>query len=138
MILKRGFLMFLTNVWFEPNIFQAKTMACNPLNVNDGNNKKHRSHARSHATCLNNKNIFMRCEQVNNFSCAYVRNYFSLTAFSYLPTTDLIFIFFLSVCVSVLLFTYSHLIKINIKTIAYHVNDLKITFTGRSHDSHEG
>ncbi len=130
--------MFLTNVWFEPSIFQAKTMACNPLNVNDGNNKKRRSHARSHDMCLNNKNIFMQCEQVNNFSCAYVRNYFSPTPFTYFLDTFCIFIFFLLTCVSVLLFTCSHLNKINIKTIAYHVNDLKNSFTGRSHDSHEG
>lgn len=46
--------------------------------------------------------------------------------------------FFLFACVNILLFTHSHLNKINIKTMAYHVNDLKKSFPSHSHDSHEG
>ena len=74
--------MFLTNEWFEPNIFHAKTMVCAQLYVNDGNNKKPHSHARSHGNCLNNKTILKQCERVNNFSCVYVRNYFLIHFYS--------------------------------------------------------
>ena len=130
--------MFLTNEWFEPNIFHAKTMVCGQLYVNDGNNKKPHSHARSHGNCLNNKTILKQCERVNSFSCAHVGNYFISSIFSILSIVSTVFIFFVLSRAYILLFTCSHLIKINIKTMAYHVNDLKKSFPSHSHDSHEG
>ena len=130
--------MFLTNEWFEPNIFHAKTMVCGQLYVNDGNNKKPHSHARSHGNCLNNKTILKQCERVNSFSCVYVRNYFLIPFSISFRAILSVFIFFLFACVNILLFTHSHLNKINIKTMAYHVNDLKNSFPSHSHDSHEG
>ena len=130
--------MFLTNALHNSNIFHSKTMGCKPLFVNDVNNKTHHSHTRSHGKRLNNKNIVLPCEQVNTFSRTYVRNYSLPLLFISFSTTFPVFIFFVLVCACILLFTCSHLNKINIKTMAYHVNDLKISFTSRSHHSHEG
>lgn len=129
--------MFLTNALHKFNISFIKTMICKSLYVNDVNNLKHRSHSRSHDKALNNKNIHKPCERVNNFSCAHVRSYLIFSFFACLFITKLIFIFFIPACVSVLLFTCSHLKKINIKTNAYHVNDFKNSFTRHSHCSHE-
>lgn len=138
MNLKKGFLMFLTNELHKSIIFHVKTMVCTSLFVNEGNEKNHRSHARSHDKRLNNKNIVSQCEQVNSFSRTYVRNYLHLLILISFFTTSPVFIFFALVCACILLFTCSHLNKINIKTITYHVNDFKNSFTSRSHRSHEG
>lgn len=129
--------MFLTKTLHKSKISYAKTMICKPLYVNDVNNLRHHSHARSHDKALNNIEIYELCERVNNFSCAHVRSYFIFSFSICLFLTDLIFIFFIHACVSVLLFTYSHLNKINIKTMTYHVNDNKNSFTHHSHHSHE-
>lgn len=130
--------MFLTKALHKSNISYAKTMICKSLYVNDVNNLKYHSHARSHDKALNNNKIYDPCERVNNFSCAHVRSYFIFPFFMYFYPAYCVFIFFILTCVSVLLFTYSHLNKINIKTIAYHVNDIKNSFTRHSHCSHEG
>lgn len=138
MISKRGFQMFLTNRLPKTNICCDKTMAYKPLNVNEGNDKKPRSHARSHDKSLNIKMIFMKCERVNNFSCAHVRNYFIYSIFMNFLITSTIFIFFILSRACILLFTCSHLKKINIKTMAYHVNDNENSFPCHSHRSHLG
>ncbi len=135
---RRGFQMFLTNSLSKPNIYLVKTMAYKPLNVNDGNDKKPRSHVRSHDNRLNNKLIFDKCERVNSFSCAHVGNYFISSIFSILSIVSTVFIFFVLSRAYILLFTCSHLIKINIKTMAYHVNELRNSFPCHSHRSHLG
>ncbi|PVZ89995.1 hypothetical protein C9426_01025 [Serratia sp. S1B] len=136
MSLIRGYQMFLTNNNLQPNIYFVKTMVCNTLYVNDGNDKNHRSHSRSHDKALKYKNINTPCERVNNFSRAHVGNYFLTLSFSYFLLNISSFIFLHLACTYIFLFTRSHLIKINIKTNAYHVNDLKNSFTCRSHGSH--
>lgn len=124
MILKRGFLMFLTKKHYETMIFLAKTTSSNSLFVNDGNDNKHRSHVRSHDNMLNNKIILRQCERVNNFSCAHVRNYFN-TLYITLTNNRTFFCFFLSRA-RVFLCSLVHINnEIKIKTNAYHVNDLK-------------
>lgn len=138
MNLKKEFQVFLTKCNLVFKIYCVKTMIFNALFVNNGNDKNPYSYARSHAKALNNRNIYKLCEQVNNFSRTYVKNYFYIPFLDSIFLTTSIFIFFLCVCVSVLLFTYSHLNKINIKTITYHVNDYKNSFTCYSHCSHEG
>lgn len=130
--------MFLTNALHKSNIYFVKTMICKSLCVNDVNNLKHRSHARSHDKALNNNKIYELCERVNNFSCAHVRSYFIFLFFMHFYPAYCVFIFFILACVSVLLFTYSHLNKINIKTIAYHVNDIQKLIHTLFTRSHEG
>lgn len=132
MSLKRGFRMCLTNNALKFNICFVKTMVCNSLYVNDVNNKKLRSHVRSHDNLLKSIVIFSQCERVNDFSRTYVGNYFLPLLILFILSYTSIFIFFLSRA-RIFLFTCSHLIKINIKTMAYHVNEIKNSFTRRSH-----
>lgn len=125
--------MCLTSNSLKSNICFVKTMICNSLYVNDVNNKKLRSHARSHDKLLKLIVICKQCERVNNFSCAHVRNYFLSLLILFIFSYTTLFIFFTLTCACIFLFTCSHLIKNNIKTNAYHVNDNKNAFTCRSH-----
>lgn len=138
MSLKKEFQMFLTSNSPEPNIYHAKTMAYMALFVNDGNDKNPRSHDRSHSKSMNIKKIDFKCEQVSNFSHAYVREYFLNPIFKLSTANIDLFIFFTLTCAYIFIFTCSHFNKIKIKTIAYHVNDLNNSFTRRSHGSHWG
>lgn len=111
--------------------FFSKTVACKQLDVNDGNDKNSRSHVRSHDNALINNKKIVQCEQVNDFSRAHVGNYFY--SIYYISTLLYIHIFiFFFTCARILLFTCSHLIKINIKTMAYHVNEFQKLFARRS------
>lgn len=138
MSLKKEFQMFLTSNSAKSNIYHAKTMAYMALFVNNGNDKNPRSHARSHDKSMNINKIDSKCEQVSNFSHAYVREYFLNHIFILSTVNISLFIFFILTCAYIFLFTCSHFNKIKIKTIAYHVNDLKKSFTCHSHGSHWG
>lgn len=103
--------MCLTNQGYKPNIYFVKTMVCKLLYVNDGNDKNPRSHSRSHDKALKYKNINKPCERVNNFSRAYVGNYFFTLSFLYFLLNIITFIFFISRARMFFLFTCSHLIR---------------------------
>lgn len=136
MILKRGYLMFLTYSDLHTTIYPVKTMICRSLYVNHVNNKSIHSHDHSHGKALNNNIICKPCERVNIFSRAYVRDCFYTLYFIFIPLSISVLVFFFFTCARIFLFTHSHFIRINIKTIAYHVNELKTLFTCHSHDSH--
>lgn len=133
MSLKRGFRMCLTIKTLNTKVCFVKTMVYNPLNVNDVNNKKHRSQARSHSKALKLKLISIECERGNDFSRTYVGNFFYSPLFCIIQYTIYIFIFFILTCACIFIFTRSHFNKNNIKTMAYHVNDFKNSFPCHSH-----
>jgi len=87
--------------------FFSKTIACTLLDVNDGNDKNPRSHARSHDNALINNLKKVKCERVNNFSRAYVRNYFYSFCFISAPLYTSIFVFFLRVRVHFIIHSFT-------------------------------
>lgn len=130
--------MLLTNNELRTNIYFVKTITCSVLFVNEGNNINPCSHGCSLDKLLKHKIIINPCERVNDFSRAYVEDYFYSLLFAAYLIDILIFIFFIHTRAHILLFTRSHLNKIYIKTNGYRVNDIDNSFTCYSHSSHEG
>lgn len=124
MNLKRGFQVFLTIKAVNINICLVKTMAYKPFQVNEGNEKKSHSPVRSPDNTLNLKEIQCKGERGNDFSRTHVRKYFFLLLLIsfILYTTPILFFLFSRTRV----FFYSPrslLIKNNIKTKTYQVNE---------------
>ncbi|TCB09598.1 hypothetical protein E0H78_10740 [Acinetobacter sp. ANC 4641] len=115
--------MCLTNNCANPKICHVKTMVYKPCQVNEGNDKKPCSPARSPSNTLNLKVIHVAGERENNFSRAYVGNYFlSLLILNFLYSHS-VFIFFALTRARIFMFTRSLLIKKYIKTNVYQVNE---------------
>lgn len=136
MNLIKEFQMLLTNSDLQLKVYSVKTMIYNTIYVNGGNKNNHCSHDCSHDKLLKINRTKKLCERVNDYSRAYVVNY--LNSLTFLSTLLDIFVFLLLVRAYILLFTCSHLIKINIKTSSYHVNDTENSFIRYSYGSHEG
>lgn len=128
--LRKVFQMLLTSRAFNHKICLVKAMAYNSLQVNEGNVKNPCSLVRSPSKLMNFKAITTKGERENNFPRAYVGNYFLflITFFQFLLRLLLI-IFFNLLRACIFLFTHSLLIKLNLKTIVYKVNEIKIIFT---------
>lgn len=125
--------MCLTNNLPKPKLCYVKTIACEAVQVNEGNNKNARSPSRSPSKILNYNNIKLTGERENNFSHAHVGEFFLyslyiLNLFSMIS----IFIFFTLTCARIFLFTRSLLINFKIKTNSYQVNDIKKSFPTHS------
>lgn len=132
MNLKMGYQMYLTNNLPKPKLCYEKTIACDAVQGNEGNDNFARSPSCSPNKLLNNKNLKRSGERVNNFSRAHVGNYFFTLSILDLFTNIIPFIFFILSRARILLFTRSLLINLNLKTIAYKVNELKISFQTHS------
>ena len=115
--------MFLTNNCANPKICHVKTMVYKPCQVNEGNDKKPCSPARSPSNTLNLKEIQAVGERENNFSRAYVGNYFlSLLILNFLYSPS-VFIFFALTREHIFMFTRSLFNNKYIKTNTYQVNE---------------
>lgn len=133
MNLKKVYQMCLTNNLPKPKLCYVKTIACEAVQVNEGNNKIARSPSRSPNKLLNYIIIMLSGERENNISHAHVGKFFLyslyiLNLFSMIS----IFIFFTLTCARIFLFTRSLLINFNIKTNSYQVNDIKKSFPTHS------
>ena len=138
MSLKGVFRMYLTKKRHKPTLCHVKTIACEAVQVNEGNDKNARSPSRSPNKLLNNNKISFSGERENDFSRAHVGNFFNLPLLLILFLLNIItfIIFFLSRA-RILLFTRSLLKNFKLKTISYQVNDLKKSFPSRSPRSPE-
>ncbi len=120
----------LTSRASNHKICLVKAMAYSSLQVNEGNDKNTCSLVRSPSKLMNFKAITIKGERENNFPRAYVGNYFLILLTFVLSLLRLpLIIFFNLLRACIFLFTCSLLIKLNFKTIAYKVNEIKITFT---------
>lgn len=130
--------MCLTKKLHKPTLCHVKTIACEAVQVNEGNDKSARSPSRSPNKLLNNKKILFSGERENDFSRAHVGNFFNLPLLLILFLLNIItfIIFFLSRA-RILLFTCSLLENFKLKTYSYQVNDLKKSFPSRSPRSPE-
>ena len=109
------------------------TIACEAVQVNEGNNKNARSPSRSPSKILNYIIIMLSGERENNFSPAHVgRKFIYPLIFLYPLLNNSVFIFFTLTCARIFLFTRSLLINFKIKTNVYQVNDFKMSFPSRS------
>ncbi len=128
--LRKVFQMLLTSRDLNHKICLVKAMAYSSLQVNEGNVKNPCSLVRSPSKLMNFKAITVKGERENNFPHAYVGNCFLilLTFFQYLLKL-LLLNFFKLLHACIFSFTCSLLIKLNLKTIIYKVNEIKITFT---------
>lgn len=104
-------------------------MACEAVQVNEGNDKLARSPSRSPSKILNYNNINLSGERGNNFSHAHVGNYFFTLSILSLFTNIIAIIFFILSRARIFSFTHSLLINLKIKTNTYQVNEMKISFT---------
>lgn len=133
MNLKKVCQMCLTNNLPKPKLCYVKTIACEAVQVNEGNNKNARSPIRSPNKLLNYIIIMLSGERENNIPHAHVGEFFLyslyiLNLFSMIS----IFIFFTLTCARIFLFTRSLLINFKIKTNSYQVNDIKKLFPTHS------
>ena len=121
--------MCLTNNLPKPKLCYVKTIACEAVQVNEGNNKNARSPSRSPNKLLNYIIIMLSGERENNFSPAHVgRKFIYPLIFLYPLLNNSVFIFFTLTCARIFLFTRSLLINLKIKTNSYQVNEIKISF----------
>lgn len=132
MNLKMVYQMYLTNNLPKPKLCYVKTIACEAVQGNEGNDKFARSPSRSPSKILNYNNIKLSGERGNNFSHAHVGNYFFYLSILNLFTNIIAIIFFILLRARIFLFTRSLLINLKLKTIAYKVNEIKISFPARS------
>lgn len=125
--------MCLTKKLHKPTLCYVKTIACEAVQVNEGNDKNARSPSRSPDKRLNNNKIPLSGERENDFSRAHVGNFFNLLTLLILLLINIInfIIFFLSRA-RIFLFTRSLLNNFKLKTNSYQVNDLKKSFPSRS------
>lgn len=125
--------MCLTNNLPKPKLCDVKTMACEAVQVNEGNDKNSRSPSHSPSKPLNYNNELLSGERENNFSPAHVgRKFIYSLIFLYPLLNNSIFIFFTLTCARIFLFTRSLLINFKIKTNSYQVNDIKKSFPTHS------
>lgn len=138
MSLKGVYQMCLTKKRHKPTLCHVKTIACEAVQVNEGNDKNARSPSRSPNKLLNNNKISSSGERENDFSRAHVGNFFNLHLLLLLFLLHIItfIIFFLSRA-RIFLFTCSLLKNFKLKTSSYQVNDLKKSFPSRSPRSPE-
>ncbi len=130
--------MYLTKKLHKPTLCYVKTIACEAVQVNEGNNKNARSPSRSPNKRLNNNKITLSGERENDFSPAHVRKFFYIsTNFIFLILNNLTFIFFIFSRARIFLFTRSLLNNFKLKTNSYQVNDPKKSFPSRSPRSPE-
>lgn len=132
MNLKRVYQMCLTNSLSKPKLCCIKTIACEAVQGNEGNEKIVRSLSCSPNKLLNYNNIMLSGERENNFPHAHVGNYFFTLSLLNLFTNTATFIFFILLRARIFLFTRSLLINLNIKTNTYKVNETKISFKTHS------
>lgn len=132
MNLKKEYQMYLTNNLPKPKLCYVKTIACDAVQVNEGNEKLARSPTRSPSKILNYNNIMLSGERGNEISRAHVGNYFLYLSIYILFTNIIFFIFFILLRARIFLFTHSLLINLKIKTNTYQVNEIKISFTRHS------
>lgn len=132
MILKTVYQMYLTKILHKPKLCYVKTIACEAVQVNEGNDKFTRSPSRSPSKQLNNNKIKLSGERGNNFSHAHVGNYFFSLSIPNLFYNIIVIIFFILSRARIFLFTRSLLINFKIKTKAYQVNEMKISFPRHS------
>ena len=133
MNLKKVCQMCLTNNLPKPKLCYVKTIACEAVQVNEGNNKNSRSPSRSPSKPLNYNNELLSGERENDFSPAHVgRKFIYPLIFLYPLLNNSVFIFFTLTCARIFSFSRSLLINLKIKTITYQVNELKNSFTRRS------
>ncbi len=124
--------MCLTNNLPKPKLCYEKTIACEAVEGNEGNDKFSRSLSRSPCKVLKNNNIRLSGERGNNFSHAHVRNYFFYLYILNLFANIIAFIFFILLRARIFSFTRSLLINLKLKTIGYKVNEIKISFNRHS------
>lgn len=124
--------MCLTKNLHKPKLCDVKTIACEAVQVNEGNDNFTRSPSRSPNKILNNKDLSLSGERVNNFSRAHVGNYFFTLSILNLFTHIIPFIFLILSRARIFSFTRSLLINLKIKTNSYQVNEIKISFTRHS------
>lgn len=132
MNLKMVYQMCLTNNLPKPKLCYVKTIACEAVQVNEGNDKFARSPNRSPSKILNYNNIKLSGERGNNFSHAHVGNYFFTLSIHNLFTNIIAHIFFILSRARIFSFTHSLLINLKIKTDTYQVNEIKNSFTRHS------
>lgn len=124
--------MYLTKILHKPKLCYVKTIACEAVQVNEGNDKFTRSPSRSPSKQLNNNKIKLSGERGNNFSHAHVGNYFFPLSIPNLFSNIIVIIFFILSRARIFLFTRSLLINLKIKTNSYQVNEIKISFPRHS------
>ena len=133
MNLKKVCQMCLTNNLPKPKLCYVKTIACEAVQVNEGNNKNARSPSRSPNKLLNYNNELLSGERENNFSPAHVGIKFIYPLiYLYSLLNNSVFIFFTLTCARIFSFSRSLLINFKIKTNVYQVNDFKMSFPSRS------
>ena len=133
MNLKKVCQMCLTNNLPKPKLCYVKTIACEAVQVNEGNNKNARSPSRSPNKLLNYIIIMLSGERENNFSPAHVgRKFIYPLIFLYPLLNNSVFIFFTLTCARIFSFSRSLLNNLLIKTNVYQVNDFKMSFPSRS------
>lgn len=124
--------MCLTKNLHKPKLCEVKTIACEAVQVNEGNDEFTRSPSRSPNKVLNNNKIMLSGERENEISRAHVGNFFYNFLFIFsLPILSPLF-FFNLLRARIFLFTRSLLINFKIKTNAYQVNEMKISFPRHS------
>lgn len=132
MILKMVCQMCLTKNLHKPKLCEVKTIACEAVQVNEGNDKFTRSPSRSPSKMLNSNKIMLSGERENEISRAHVGNFFLYLSIYILFTNTIVIIFFNLLRARIFLFTRSLLINLKIKTNSYQVNEIKISFTRHS------
>lgn len=132
MNLKMVYQMCLTNNLPKPKLCYVKTIACEAVQVNEGNDKLVRSPSRSPSKILNYNNIKLSGERGNDISRAHVGNFFLYLSIHILFTNIILFLFFILLRARIFSFTHSLLINLKIKTDTYQVNEIKNSFTRHS------
>ena len=111
MSLREVYQMYLTKNQPNSKLCDVKTIACEAVQVNEGNDKNARSPNRSPNKLLNNKTISLSGERENEISRAHVGNFFyTFLLLFYLPILLSLF-FLISYARAIFLFTRS-LLKI--------------------------
>jgi hypothetical protein len=95
MNLKMVYQMCLTNNLPKPKLCYVKTIACEAVQVNEGNDKNARSPSRSPSKILNYIIIMLSGERENEISRAHVGNFFLYLSIHILFTNIILFIFFI-------------------------------------------
>ena len=133
MNLKKVCQMCLTKKLPKPKLCDVKTMACEAVQVNEGNDKNARSPSRSPSKQLNYNNELLSGERENDFSPAHVgRKFIYPLIYLYSLLNNSVFIFFTLTCARIFSFSRSLLNNLLIKTNVYQVNDFKMSFPSRS------
>lgn len=94
MSLREVYQMYLTKNQPNSKLCDVKTIACEAVQVNEGNDKNARSPSRSPNKLLNNKTISLSGERENEISRAHVGNFFLYLSTPILFTNTIVFIFF--------------------------------------------